>query len=111
MDTNYVQRGESLDYVNSGAAQIDAGDIVVIGTKIGVAGCDIPVGAKGSLHVEGVFEFPEKSGESAINMGAAVYYDATAGAITATSTSNTLAGYAAAPAGAGATKILVKINV
>ena len=110
MDTNYVQRGESLDYTNGTGSKIDAGDIVVIGTKIGVAGCDIPAGAKGSLHVEGVFEFPEKSGESAIAMGAAVYYDATAGAITATSTSNTLAGYAAAPAGASAAKILVKIN-
>ena len=110
MDANYVQRGESLDYTNGTGSKIEAGDIVVIGTKIGIAGCDIPAGAVGSLHVEGVFELPEKSGESAIAMGAAVYYDATAGAITATSTGNTLAGYAAAPAAASATKILVKIN-
>lgn len=110
MSTFYMQRGESLDYVNAGAAKIDAGEVVVIGTKIGIAATDIAVGAKGALHVEGVFEMPEKSGESAIALGAAVYWDATNEAITATSTSNTLAGYAAAPSGANATKILVKIN-
>lgn len=110
MATFYQQRGESLDYVNAGAAKIEAGEVVVIGARIGISAADIAVGAKGALHVEGVFEMPEKSGESAIAQGAAVYWDATAEAITATSTNNTLAGYAVAGAGASATKILVKIN-
>ena len=106
----YLQRGEALDYVNSGASKIDAGTVVVLGTKIGVVAGDIAAGTTGAVHVDGVFELPEKSGESAIAQGAAVYWDATAAAITATATSNTLAGYAAAGAGASAEKILVKIN-
>lgn len=107
---NFFQRGEALDYTNGTGSAIDAGTVIVLGTKakIGIAGCDIPAGETGSVHVEGVFEFPEKSGESAIAMGDPVYWDGSA--ITATSTSNTPAGYAAAPAAASATKILVKIN-
>jgi predicted RecA/RadA family phage recombinase len=106
----FLQRGEALDYVNSGAVTVEAGTVVVLGTKIGVTAADIAAGATGAVHVEGVFELPEKSGESAIAQGAAVYWNATAAAITATATNNTLAGYAAAGAGASAEKILVKIN-
>lgn len=106
----YFQRGEALDYTNGTGSDIDAGTVIVLGTKakIAVAGCDIPAGATGSVFVEGVFEFPEKPGESAIAQGAPVYWDGSG--ITATSSSNTPAGYAAAPSGASATKIFVKIN-
>ena len=104
----YFQRGESLDYTNAGSAKIEAGDVIVLGTKIGVAGCDIAVGAVGSVHVEGVYKFPKATG--AITIGAAVYWDATNENITTTSTSNTLAGYAAAAAASADTTVLVKIN-
>jgi len=105
----YFQRGESLDYTNAGSAAIDAGDVVVIGTKIGIAGCDIAVGDTGSVHVEGVFAMPLKA-STTVAMGAAVYWDATNAEITTTSSSNTLAGYAAAAAASGDATILVKIN-
>ena len=104
----YWQRGESLDYTNAGSAAIEAGDVIVLGTKIGIAGCDIAVGAVGSVHVEGVYKFPKATG--AITIGAAVYWDATNENITTTSTSNTLAGYAAAAAVSADTTVLVKIN-
>ena len=104
----YWQRGESLDYTNAGSAAIEAGDVIVLGTKIGIAGCDIAVGAVGSVHVEGVYKFPKATG--AITIGAAVYWDATNENITTTSTSNTLAGYAAAAAASADTTVLVKIN-
>ena len=104
----YFQRGEALDYTNAGSAKIEAGDVIVLGTKIGIAGCDIAVGAVGSVHVEGVYKFPKATG--AITIGAAVYWDATNENITTTSTSNTLAGYAAAAAVSADTTVLVKIN-
>ena len=104
----FLQRGEALDYVNSGDAVIEAGAVVVLGTKIGVAAADIAAGATGAVHVEGVFEMPAKSGESAIAQGAAVYWNGTA--VTAASSGATLAGYAAAAMTAGTEKILVKIN-
>lgn len=105
---DYFQRGESLDYTNGTSNKIEAGDVVVFGTKIGVAGCDIVPGAVGSIHVEGVFAFEKATG--AITAGAAVYWDATNGKITTTSTDNTLAGFAVAAAASGDATVLVKIN-
>ena len=32
----YVQRGEALDFANSSGSKINAGDVVVLGTRIGV---------------------------------------------------------------------------
>ena len=68
----------------------------------------IKAGELGHLHVVGVFEMP-KAASTAIAMGAAVYYDASAGNITTTSSSNVPAGYAAAAAGANDTTVLVKL--
>ena len=101
----YWQRGESLDYINSGDAVIEANTIIDLGTRIGVAGTDINPGDKGSLHVTGVYEI-QKTGADAIAMGAAVYFDGTG--ITA-ATGGTPAGYAAAAAEAAGTVILVKL--
>lgn len=101
----YWQRGESLDYVNDGAAVIEANTIIDLGTRIGVAGTSIDPGEKGSVHVTGVYEI-EKTGADEIAMGAAVYYDGTG--IT-TDSSGTPAGYAAAKAEADAAVILVKL--
>lgn len=101
----YWQRGESLDYVNDGSTVIEANTIIDLGTRIGVVGTDINPKEKGSIHVVGVYEI-EKTGTAEIEMGAAVYFDGTG--IT-NETSGTPAGYAAAPAAAGATVILVKL--
>lgn len=101
----YWQRGESLDYINSGDAVIEANTIIDLATRIGVAGTDINPGEKGSLHVTGVYEI-QKTGTDAIAMGAAVYFDGTG--ITG-ATGGTPAGYAAADAKAGDTVILVKL--
>ena len=102
----YWQRGESLDYLNSGSTVIEANTVIALGTRIGVAGTDINPGEKGSLHVTGVYEIA-KTGTGEIAMGAAVYFDGT-GIVTASS-GNTPAGYAAAAAGANDTVILVKL--
>ena len=106
MTAKYWQKGEVLDYKASAA--VKNGEVVSLGTRIGVAGEDIAAGETGHLHVVGVFEMP-KAASTAIAMGAAVYYDASAGNITTTSSSNVPAGYAAAAAGANDTTVLVKL--
>lgn len=109
MAATYIYKGETIDYTNPSAQDaIDAGDVIVLGTKarIGIAACDIPASGKGALHMIGVFELP-KSSSAAITQGTAVYWDGTG--ITATSTSNTPAGYAAAPAAADDETIEVKL--
>lgn len=100
----YWQRGESLDYVNSGETVIAANTIVALGTRIGVIGTDINPGERGSIHVTGVYEIAKTGGE--IAMGAAVYFDGTG---ISTTTSGTPAGYAAANAAADDAVVLVKL--
>lgn len=73
MKAAYVQRGENLDFRNGTGKYIEAGDVVVFGSRIGIAGTDIPPGELGSLHMEEVFRFPKKAGE-AISAGTDVYY-------------------------------------
>lgn len=106
MTAKYYQQGKTLDYTANTA--VSNGDVVSLTTRIGVAGNDIAAGETGALHVEGVFEMPKASGE-AIDLGAAVYWDAANEAITATADGNIPAGYAVAAAAASDTTVLVKL--
>lgn len=106
MNAIYYQRGETLDYIPEEA--METGAVVPLGTRIGIAAAPIPAGELGHIHVTGVFIMTKADGE-AIDLGAAVYYDAEADAITTTEGSNTPAGYAAASAAAGDATALVKL--
>lgn len=101
----YLQRGEALDYTNATEETIPHGAVVTVGTRIGVTGCPIPPGKTGTLHMVGVFEI-SKTGTAAVEQGATVYFDGTG--ITDTA-GDIVAGYAAAPAAASDTTILVKL--
>lgn len=103
----FYQAGESLDYTNSGDSTIEANSVVAFGQRVGVAGCDILPGETGSLHMTGVFYLPVAE---AVSAGALLYWDATGGKVTATSTGNIPAGFAAAACSADDTLVLVKIN-
>lgn len=110
----YWQRGETLDYKNGTDKKIEANTIISFSGHIGVAGTDILPGELGSLHVMGVFEIP-KTATTAIEMGAAVYFDGTGitdaedDGATSNPTAYPLAGYAAQAAAAADTVILVKL--
>lgn len=105
MTAKYWQKGEVLDY--TATDKVANGEVVSLGTRIGVAGEDIAAGETGHLHVVGVFEMAKATG--AITMGAAVYYDTAEKNITATASGNVPAGYAAAPADSADTTVLVKL--
>lgn len=110
----YIQRGEALDYKNTGTKAIPCDTVVAVGGRIGVTGGEIKPGELGSLHMVGVYKLP-KTGTGAIEMGAAVYFDGVgitdAGSDGAETnpTAYTPAGYAAAPALAADTHVLVKL--
>ena len=115
MATNYIQDGKIIDFVASGAKT--SGQVVVVGSIVGVAAGDVANGAAGNLIVKGVVEIPAATAE--ITVGAAVYWDADgnpvggeagSGAATATDTPNTLIGYAIAAKAAtvGTVKVLLK---
>lgn len=86
----YVQRGETIDFINNTSAVIEAGDVVTLGTRIGVAATTIDVGAKGAVNVIGVYEFTAL-GTEALTIGQAVYFKD--GKIQATSTDAVAAGW------------------
>lgn len=97
MSATYLQRGESLDYLNSTSEAIAAGTIISLVSRIGVAGTTIEPGELGSIHMMGVFEVP-KTDIAEIPMGTLVYFDGTG--IKKTATGTIPAGYAAADAAA-----------
>lgn len=109
MKSKFVQDGKTLDYTNNTSSAIVAGDVVVMGSKVGVAGTDIAVGATGTVHMNGVFEFLKEDSVE-VTVGQKVYYDATNEVMTTTSTSNTEAGYAAYESKAGSTTVCVKLE-
>ena len=105
MTAKYWQKGEVLDYKASAA--VKNGEVVSLGTRIGVAGEDIAAGETGHLHVVGVFEMRKDTDD--ITMGAALYYSETYKEITTTASGNVPAGYAAAPAASADETVLVKL--
>ena len=106
MKATYVQRGEAIDYINVGEEMIGAGDVITIGSRIGVAGAPIYKGQIGTVHVMGVFDLPKTEGE-AIALGAKVFY--TENGITATG-GDVVAGWAVAEAAVDAETVRVKID-
>lgn len=119
----FWQNGGHLDYVNSTGSDIEANTVILYGSRIAVAGGDIPNGAKGALIVEGVFELPKDYGDSgkAITAGQEVYWDddnscikaavaqvVTEGAVT--TEASAVHGFAVAAALTTDKTVLVKIN-
>lgn len=104
----YVNKGDTLNYMNPSATdKISAGDVIVIGSKVVVSGCDIAAGEVGTVHVSGVYELPISA--LAVNVGDTVYWDSVNSVVTKTATSNTEIGYAVETVANTATKIKVKL--
>lgn len=115
MAKNYVQAGEVVDFTNGTGSDIASGDVVPMGSLIGVAITDIPDGETGAVGIEGVWEMPKVSA-AVIAAGETVTWDASAGAFEdnqATPATGDLTDgcVAVAAAGNGDTSVMVKINV
>lgn len=106
---NYKQSGEVLDF--TATAALSSGDLVLVGTKVGVATVDLAIGEEGSVRVWGVCDVPKLSTD-VVTQGAALYFDEGNSWLTLDDNAgaNTLAGYAFAAAGNGVTTVLVKLN-
>lgn len=114
MSTNYVAKGDTLDYTNAGSA-IASGDVVAVGAQIGIAADAIANGETGVLLMSGVFTVPKVTG-AVIAQGEEVIYDSSASKFDddqATPASGDISKccVAVAAAGNGATTVDVKINV
>lgn len=107
MKANYVQRGGSLDYKNTTGNMIAAGDVLILGARIGVAGTDMVPGGIGTVHVDGVYEIAKKD-SIAVTAGTEVYL--AEDGITTASENNVRAGFAAMDSGQESDRVCVKIN-
>lgn len=102
-EARYIQPGEVITWVNDTESDVEVGDVVNLGSRIGVALVDIPNEGSGAVKVTGVFELPAIK-TAAFSVGDQVYWDSTNGNLTNSSTDNTPAGWVVeAKAAAGAT--------
>jgi predicted RecA/RadA family phage recombinase len=108
---DYVQAGCLIDHTPSSAVAV--GGVVVLNDLVCVAPVAIAANALGAVAVDGVWSMPKAAAASnkAISQGALVYWDATNGNITTTSTDNKRAGKAAKAASTTDTTVQVIINV
>ncbi len=109
MAQNHIQQGQVMTWANGTGSAVNSGDVVEVGTLIGVALGNIADGTEGELAIAQVFELP-KVAATAIDQGAAVYWDDSAGEIGVTD-SNTYAGKCFAQAAASDTTVEVLLNV
>lgn len=93
-EANFYQDGDRLDYVNGSGAKIEAGEVVPMISRIGVALVDITDGEKGAVKTEGVFEIAAATGV-AFAVGDNLYWDDTNSNLTNVATDNIPAGFAA----------------
>jgi predicted RecA/RadA family phage recombinase len=104
---NFVQSGDTLPL--TAPAALASGDVVVIGSIVGVATTSAASGANFTCAIRGVFDLPKTNGV-AFAPGDKVYFDSTAKLITSTATNNTRLGAAVLPAIASATTARVHLD-
>jgi len=111
MLTEFLQEGCSLDYIP--AADIAAGEVVVVGNLVGIVQRDIKAGELGSIAVEGVYAIPKATGAgSAIALGANLFWDAAVKVATtnAAAGANKALGKSIWPAVDADTKVRVRLS-
>ena len=109
MAKNYVSEGDVLDFINTTGAAIASGSVVAMGKRIGIALENIAAAGTGSVGVTGVWSVPRLTTDDTVQ-GELLYWDPVNNRVTETPGALNLAGYAAAPAGVGATTVRIKIN-
>jgi predicted RecA/RadA family phage recombinase len=103
----FVQHGDVIAFTNGGTARA-AGEMVAIGSIVGMTTHPVAANAVGSLQIEGVVEAEKNAATDVIDAGDAVYLNSTA-KITKTASGNTFAGHAIAGSGNGPANVLVKL--
>lgn len=104
---NYVQRGDTLDV--TAAAAVASGDVVIVGSIIGIANVDAAIGETFALDVVGVFTLP-KTSALAISVGDVLYYDAANKVVNKTASGNTKIGVAVTAAANPSPSVNVRLN-
>ncbi|MDP3409027.1 DUF2190 family protein [Bosea sp. (in: a-proteobacteria)] len=105
---NYVQAGKNLTL--PAPANVLSGDVVIIGSILGIAAGTAASGSDLDLVTEGVFKLPKVSA-LAIAIGDAVYWDSTNKLVTKTASGNTKLGVAVSVAANPSGTVNVKLGL
>ena len=105
---NFIEPGEILTVI--APALVASGDLVIVGSIIGVAATDAALGAEVAVAVEGVFALP-KVVTDVIAVGDKLYWATATSNLTITpgTGSKPLAGLATAAAGNGVTTVACRL--
>ena len=107
MKARYIQRGDSIDFTPS--ADVAAGDIVKLGSLVGVSKLDIRAGELGALALVGVYEIATNG--TAIAAGAVVSVDPGTGKVCDPGAAGAVKfGHAIGAAAATDTLVLVRLE-
>lgn len=104
---NFIQRGDTLTLI--APADTKSGDLVIVGAFAGVAAIDAKSGDEVEVELTGVFGLPKAAGVG-LDVGAKVYWDATAKAVTSVAATNRQIGAATVAAIAAATSVNVRLD-
>ena len=107
MKARYIQRGDSIDFIPT--ADVAAGDIVKLGSLVGVSKLDIRAGELGALALCGVYEIATNG--TAVEAGAVVFVDPATGKVCAEGASGAVKfGHAVAAAAAADALVHVRLE-
>jgi predicted RecA/RadA family phage recombinase len=106
---NFIQAGKTVNV--TAAAAVTSGQLVVVGSLIGVAAVDAAIGDSFAMDLEGVFELPKISTDD-IAAGDKLYYVSATTNLTKTAGTGAkpLVGVAVAAAGAGTTTVYCRMT-
>ncbi|MHA6644640.1 DUF2190 family protein [Mesorhizobium sp. A623] len=107
MAKNYVSPGHVVTVPAAAAA--NSGDVVIVGSIVGIAAGDAAIGADLDICVGGIYDLAKVSA-LAIAAGDKVYFDATAALVNKTASGNTLLGVAVAAAANPSATARVRLN-
>lgn len=109
--TNFVQKGNSIT-VAAPLGGVTSGDLVVIGSLIGVAATTAAAGADVEIATEGVFTLPAAAADE-ISVGDLLYFDSTGPELTKVegAASRPIVGVAVTAKAAAATVVNCKLGV
>ena len=104
----FVQDDDYVDYTP--AADVAAGDVIVLESLVGVASKPIPANTLGAIAVVGVFSFPKATATgSGMTAGTKVYWDPTNLVVTATAGTLQLLGKTTEDCADADTTVLVRL--
>jgi predicted RecA/RadA family phage recombinase len=84
---------------------LTSGQVLLLGTIVGIVCAAYASGAKASMEIQGVYTMAKATG--ALTAGAVVYWDNAAGNVTATSSGNTKIGFVPLAAQSGDATVAV----